>query len=136
MGFYWLHWVSSAQLLHTHPWALWVCHQSPTLFTCISLSLLRPIFTFFHIIHCPWVCYSLFLSFWALLSPFVFSRSIYLFHRPVIHYSCCLDLMVFVLYLLPTFSLICVAGLGFLPFIRLKKKDSTIVSREDYFIRR
>ena len=57
---------------------------------------------FFHIIHCPWVCYSLFLSFQALLSPFAFSRPIYLFHGPVIHYSCCLDLMVFVLYLLST----------------------------------
>ena len=57
---------------------------------------------FFHIIHCPWVCYSLFLSFWSLLSPFAFSRPIYLFHGHVIHYSCHLDLMVFVLYLLPT----------------------------------
>ena len=57
---------------------------------------------FFHIIHCPWVCYLLFLSFRALLSTFAFSRLIYLFHRPVIHYSCRLDLMVFVLYLLPT----------------------------------
>ena len=56
----------------------------------------------FHIIHCLWVCYSLFLSFQALLRPFAFSRPIYLFHGPVIHYSCYLDLMVFVLYLLPT----------------------------------
>ena len=57
---------------------------------------------FFHIIHCPWVCYLLFLSFRVLLSPFALSRPIYLFHGPVIHYSCCLDLMIFVLYLLPT----------------------------------
>ena len=57
---------------------------------------------FFHITHCPWVRYSLFLSFRALLSPFAFSRPIYLFHGPMIHYSCRLDLMVFVLYLLPT----------------------------------
>ena len=57
---------------------------------------------FFHIIHCPWVCYSLFLSFQALLSPLAFSRLIYLFHRLVIHYSCRLDLMFFVLCLLPT----------------------------------
>ena len=54
-------------------------------------------FYFFHIIRCSWVCYSLFLSFQALLSPFAFSRPIYLFHGPVIHYSCRLDLMVFVL---------------------------------------
>ena len=57
---------------------------------------------FFHIIHCPWVSYSPFLFFWALLSPFAFSRPIYLFYGPVIHYSYRLDLMVFVLYLLPT----------------------------------
>ena len=50
---------------------------------------------FFHITHYPWVCYSLFLSFRALLNPFAFLRPIYLFHRPVIHYSCRLDLMVF-----------------------------------------
>ena len=50
---------------------------------------------FFHITHCPWVCYSLFLSFRALLSPFAFSMPIYLFHGPVIHYFCRLDLMVF-----------------------------------------
>ena len=61
-----------------------------------------PFLLFFHIIHYPWVCYLLFLSFRALLSTFAFSRLIYLFHRPVIHYSCRLDLMVFVLYLLPT----------------------------------
>ena len=36
-----------AQLLHTHPWGLWVCHQSPTLFACIALGLPRPILTFF-----------------------------------------------------------------------------------------
>ena len=61
-----------------------------------------PFLLFFHIIHCPWVCYLLFLSFRVLLSTFAFSRLIYLFHRPVIHYFCRLDLMVFVLYLLPT----------------------------------
>ena len=57
---------------------------------------------FFHIIHYLWVCYSLFLSFRVLLSPFAFSRPIYLFHEPVIYYSYHLDLIVFVLYLLPT----------------------------------
>ena len=59
---------------------------------------------FFHITHCPWVCYSLFLSFRTLLSLFAFSRPIYLFHGHVIYYSYRLDLMVFfVLCLLPTF---------------------------------
>ena len=38
--------------------------------------------------------------------PISFSRPIYLFHGPMIHYSCRLDLMVFVLCLLPT-SLCC-----------------------------
>ena len=42
-------------------------------------------FYFFHITHCPWVCYSLLLSFRALLSPLAFSRPIYLFHGPLIH---------------------------------------------------
>ena len=61
-----------------------------------------PFLLFFHIIHCSWVCYSLFLSFRALLSPFAFSRPIYLFHGPMIYCSYRLDLMDFVLYLLPT----------------------------------
>ena len=47
MGFYWLHWTSPTQLLHTHPWGLWACHQSPTLFACIALGLSWPILTFF-----------------------------------------------------------------------------------------
>ena len=82
---------------------------------------------FFHITHYPWVCYSLFLSFWALLSPFAFSRPIYLFHGPVIYYSCRLDSMVFL------FSVSCqllyVAELGFLSYIwvsQKKKKPSAM----------
>ena len=47
MCFYWFHWASLTQLLHTHPWGLWACHQSPTLFACIALGLLRLILTFF-----------------------------------------------------------------------------------------
>ena len=120
MGFYWLHWASLAQLLHTHPWGSWACHQSPTLFACIALGLPRPILTFFHITHCPWVCYSLFLSFRALLSPFAFSRPIYLFHGPVIHYSCRLDLMVFLFSV--SCQLLCVAELGFLSYIWVSQK--------------
>ena len=192
MGFYWLHWASPTQLLHTHPWGLWACHQSHTFFVCIALGLPQPIFTFFtsytahgfatqassallltlyshgflltslgfpdpitsysslgfmglpsipyslclhcfglatahfyffHIIRCSWVCYSLFLSFQALLSSFAFSRPIYLFHGPVIHYSCCLDLVVFVLRLLPTF-LCCWVGLPFLHLGFTKKKKT------------
>ena len=61
---------------------------------------------FFHITHCPWVCYSLFLSLRALLSPFAFSRPIYLFHRPVIRYSYRLDLMVFCSLSLANFSML------------------------------
>ena len=78
---------------------------------------------FFHITHYPWVCYSLFLSFRALLSPFAFSRPIYLFHGPVIHYSCRFDLMVFVLCLLST-SLCCWVGLPFLHLGFTKKKKT------------
>ena len=65
-----------------------------------------PFLLFFHIIHYPWVCYLLFLSFRALLSTFAFSRLIYLFHRPVIHYSCRLDLMVFCSLSLTNFSML------------------------------
>ena len=101
---------------------LWACHQSPTLFACIALGLSRPIPTFFHIIHCPWVCYSLFLSFRALLSPFAFSRPIYLYHGPVILYSCRLDLMVFVLYLLPTSFRSMLLGWASSLFIRVPQK--------------
>ena len=71
-----------------------------------------PFLLFFHITHCPWVCYLLFLSFQALLSLFAFSKPIYLFYGPMIHYSCHLDLIVFVLCLLPT-SLCCLVGLPF-----------------------
>ena len=132
MGFYWLRWASLAQLLHTHPWGLWACHQSLTLFACIVLGLSRPILTFFfHIIHCPWVCYLLFLSFRALLSPFAFSRPIYLFHGLVIHYSCHLDLMVFVLYLCQLlFGLCCWVGLP--PFYSGSSKRPSTTIDEDY----
>ena len=79
---------------------------------------------FFHIIHYPWVCYSLLLSFRALLSPFAFSSPIYLFHGPMIHYSCRLDLMVFVLYLLPTsFRSVLLGWASSLSFGFHKKKD-------------
>ena len=59
------------------------------------LSLLwacRDLFSLFHIIYCPWFAFSLFLD---SLSPFTSSRPIYLFHGPIIHYSCHLGLMGF-----------------------------------------
>ena len=74
-----------------------------------------PFLLFFHITHCPWVCYSLFLSFRALLSPFAFSRPIYLFHGRVIHYSYRLDSMVFLFSV--SCQLLCVVELGFLSYI-------------------
>ena len=116
-----LSWTSSALLLTLHSYELLLTSLGfPGLITSYSslgfmglpsipyslcLHCFRPAAAhsyFFHIIHYPWVCYSLLLSFWALLSPFAFSRPIYLFHGLVIHYSCRLDLMVFVLCLLPT----------------------------------
>ena len=84
-----------------------------------------PFLLFFHIIHYLWVCYSLLLSFRALLSPFAFSRPIYLFHGPVIHYSCRLDLMVFCSLSFANFSVL----LGWASFLtfgfhkKKKKKD-------------
>ena len=87
--------------------------------------------SFFHIIHCPWVCYLLFLSFRALLSPFAFSRPIYLFHGLVINYSCHLDLMVFVLYLCQLlFGLCCWVGLP--PFYSGSSKRPSTTIDEDY----
>ena len=82
---------------------------------------------FFHITHCPWVCYSLFLSFRALLSPFAFLIPIYLFHGLVIHYSCRLDLMVFFFFFFWFFvscQLFCVAKLGFLFYIWVSQKKT------------
>ena len=114
-------------ITHTHLWGLWACHQFPILFACIALGLPWSILTFVHIIHCPWVCYSLLLSFRALLSPFAFVRPIYLFHGPVIHYSCRLDLIVFVLCLLST-SLCCWVRLPFL-HLGFTKKDPQQVLR-------
>ena len=80
---------------------------------------------FFHITHCPWVCYSLFLSFQALLSPLAFSRPIYLFHGPVIHYSCRLGLMVFCSLSLANFSVL-LSWASLLTFGFRKKGPSTI----------
>ena len=74
-----------------------------------------PFLLFFHIIHYPWVCYSLLLSFQALLSTFAFLRPIYLFHGPVIHYSYRLDSMVFLFSV--SCQLLCVVELGFLSYI-------------------
>ena len=102
MGFYWLHWVSLTQLLHTHPWGFLGLPSIPYSLCLHCFGPAAAHYYFFHIIHCPWVCYSLFLNCWALLSPFAFSRPIYLFYGPLIHYSCYSNLMVFVLYLLPT----------------------------------
>ena len=81
---------------------------------------------FFHITHCSWVCYSLFLSFRALLSPFAFSRPIFLFHGPVIHYSYRLGLIVFCSLSLANF-LVLLSWASFLTFGFHKKGPSTII---------
>ena len=75
-----------------YPWDSWTCHQPLTFFARITSGLLWPILTFLHHI-LPMSL--LLLSFQAPLGPFVSSRPICLFHRPVIHYSCRLGLMVF-----------------------------------------
>ena len=77
---------------------------------------------FFHITHCPWVYYSLFLSFRAFLSPFAFSRPIYLFYGHVIHYSGRLGLMFFLFSI--SCQLLCVAELGFLSSIWVSQKKT------------
>ena len=78
----------------------------------------------FYITHCPWVCYSLFLSFRVLLSPLAFSRPIYLFHGPVIHYSYRLGLMVFCSLSFANFSVL-LSWATFLTFGSHKKGPST-----------
>ena len=88
---------------------------------------------FFHIIHCPWVCHSLFIPLRALLSPFAFSRPIYLFHGPVIHYSYRLDLMAFVLYLLPTFFWYVLLGWTSSLLFGFHKKDPQHLARQAKF---
>ena len=80
---------------------------------CFGLAAIHSYF--FHITHCSWVCYSLFLYFQAILSPFAFLRPIHLFHGPMIHYSCLLDLTVFLFSV--SCQLFCVAELGFLSYI-------------------
>ena len=86
---------------------------------------------FFHITHCPWVCYSLFLSFWTLLSPFAFSMPIYLFHGLMINYFCRLDLMVFYYCLLPTsFRFVLLRWTSFLSFGSHTKKKKKTLNKE------
>ena len=103
----------------------------PSIPYSLCLHCFGPVVThsyFFHIIHCPWVCYSLFLSFQALLSPLTFSRPIYLFHGFVIHYSCRLNLMFFVLCLLPTsLQFVLLGWASFLSFGFHRKRPSTYV---------
>ena len=78
--------------LISYPWDSWTCYQPLTFFACITLGLLWPIFIFlYHILPMD----LLLLSFWVPLNPFASSRLICLFHRPVIHYSCRLGLMIF-----------------------------------------
>ena len=64
----------------------------------------------------------LFLSFWAPLSPFTSSRPICLSHGFVIHYSCCLGLMCFLLFANSFLSVL----LGFFFPLGLPKWPSTI----------
>ena len=128
MGFYWLHWASLAQLLHTYPWGLWACHQFPTLFARVALGLPRPILTFFHIIHCPWVCYLLFAIslFPSSFEPICFLKA-HLFiswtYNPLF---LPLELNGFCSLSFANFFSVCVAGLGFLPFIRVPQKIPSI----------
>ena len=104
-------WASSALSNFVFPWAfinsfglpwpnyfilhllgLWIFHQPLTLFTCITLGLSWPILTFLHHVLPVGL---LLLSFQASLCPFTSSRPIYLFYKPMIHYSYCLGLMAF-----------------------------------------
>ena len=104
-------WASSALSNFVFPWAftnsfglpwpnyfilhllgLWIFHQPLTLFICITLGLSWPILTFLHHVLPMGL---LLLSFQVSLGPFTSSRPIYLFYKPMIHYSYCLGLMAF-----------------------------------------
>ena len=122
MGFYWLHWASSAQLLQTHPWDLWACHQSPSLFACIALSLSRSILTFFSHHTLPMgllLAISLFLG---SFEPICFLKAYLLISWTCDPLFLLLGLNGFCSLSFANFFLVCVAGLGFLPFIWISQK--------------
>ena len=135
MGFYQLHWASPAQLFHTHPWSLWACHQSPTLFACIALGLSRPILTFFSYHTLPMGLLFAISLFSSSFEPICFLKA-HLFiswtYDPLF-----LPLGLNGFYSLPfaNFFSVCVVGLGFLPFIRVpQKRPSTIPKLEKNII--
>lgn len=98
---------------------------NPLLSLFTMLWACRGPFLLFYIIYCLCV---LFLSFRASLSPFSSSRPICLYYGPMIHYSCCLNLMG-LLYVCHSFATH-VVGLGFLSSIRIPQKwPSTIINK-------
>ena len=106
MGFYWILWVSPAQLRYFSSLGF-MGLPSTLYFLCFHYfgpAAAHSHFSTSYIAHGL-----LFLSFRAPLSPFISSRPICLSHGPVIHYSCRLGLMSF-LSVCQLLS-ICVAGL-------------------------
>ena len=79
--------ITLSSILGVHGFAI-----NPLLSLLSLLWACRDPFSLFHIIYYPWFAFSLFPD---SLSPFTSSRPIYLFHGPIIHYSCRLGLMGF-----------------------------------------
>ena len=113
---------SLAQLLHAHSWGLWACHQSPTLFTCIALSLPRPILTFFshHIL--PMDLLFAISLFSGSYEPICFLKAYLLILWTYYPLFLPLGPNGFCSLSFANFFLFCVAGLGFLPFIQVPQK--------------
>ena len=101
---------------------LWACHQSPTFFACIALGLPRPILTFSH--------HTLPMSLLLAISLFLssFEPICFLNAHLLISWICDplflpFGLNGFCSLSFANFFSICVAGLGFLPFIWVSQKD-------------
>ena len=123
LGFYWLHWASLAQLLHTHPSGLWACHQSPTLFACIALGLPRPILTFFSHHTLPMGLLFAISLFLGSFEPICFLKTHLLISWTYDPLFLPLGLNGFCSLSFANFFSIYVTRLGFLPFIRVPQKD-------------
>ena len=106
MGFYWILWISSAQLRYFSSLGFMGLPSTPYFlyFHYFGPAAAHSHFFTSYIVHSL-----LFLSFRAPLSPFTSSKPICLSHGPVIHYSCRLGLMGF-LSICQLLS-VCVAGL-------------------------
>ena len=122
MGFYWIFWASLAQLHYPSSLGFMGLPSIPY-FLCFHYFGLAAAHSHFSTSYTAHGL--LFLSFRTPLSPFTSSRSICLFHEPVIYHSCYLSLMV-LLHVCQPFAAL-VAGLSAF-HLDPKKWPTTIIS--------